>query len=164
VNNVNKINILIDNDKEYKYIISINMSVFRPRLARYNTICCQQIMPVPVIQNKFLSTGPPGPIYPLPLPFTPEPEPYCPPSIIPIEIQTYPTATTPPPGTILVNTTGSTPTGYLECNGAEISRTTYLVLFNVIGIYYGDGDTTTTFNVPNLINDCNINVKYIIKI
>jgi len=139
------------------------MSVFRPKLARYNTICCQQIMPVPVIQSKFLSTGPPGPIYPLPLPFAPEPEPYCPPAIIPIEIQTYPTATTPPPGTILVNTTGSTPTGYLDCDGSEISRTTYSVLFNVIGVYYGDGNTSTTFNVPNLINDCNPNVRYIIK-
>ena len=75
----------------------------------------------------------------------------------------YPIATTPPPGTILVNTTGTTPVGYLECNGSEISRTTYSVLFNVIGVYYGDGDTSTTFNVPNLINDCNPNVKYIIK-
>jgi Phage Tail Collar Domain len=121
-------------------------------------------MPVPVIQREFLSTNPPTPIYPLPLPFYPKPEPYCPPAIVPIEIQIYPTATTPPPGTILVNTTGSTPSGYLLCNGQEVSRTTYSVLFNVIGTYYGDGDLTTTFNIPNLTNDCNPNTQYIIKI
>lgn len=139
------------------------MSVFRPKLARYNTICCQQIMPVPVIQSKFLSTDQPVPIYPLPLPFTPKPEPYCPPSIVPMEIQTYPTINTPPPGTILSNTTGSTPIGYLDCDGSEVNRTTYSVLFNIIGIYYGDGNQTTTFNLPNLSNDCNPNIKYIIK-
>ena len=44
----------------------------------------------------------------------------------------------------------SAPNGYLKCNGAEISRTTYAALFSVIGTTYGAGDGSTTFNVPDL--------------
>ena len=42
------------------------------------------------------------------------------------------------------------PTGYLECNGATISRTTYANLFSIIGTGYGAGDGSTTFQVPDL--------------
>lgn len=42
------------------------------------------------------------------------------------------------------------PSGYLECNGAAISRTTYSSLFSVIGTTWGAGDGTTTFNLPQL--------------
>jgi microcystin-dependent protein len=42
------------------------------------------------------------------------------------------------------------PTGYLWCDGAAISRTTYADLFLVIGTAYGAGDGSTTFNVPNM--------------
>ena len=42
------------------------------------------------------------------------------------------------------------PTGFLVCNGGEISRTTYSELFAVIGTTYGSGDGSTTFNLPNL--------------
>lgn len=42
------------------------------------------------------------------------------------------------------------PNGFLFCNGAAVSRTTYANLFNVIGTTYGSGDGTTTFNVPNM--------------
>ena len=42
------------------------------------------------------------------------------------------------------------PTGWLECNGAEISRTKYARLFKKIGTKYGAGDGSTTFNLPNL--------------
>lgn len=35
------------------------------------------------------------------------------------------------------------------CNGQAISRTTYADLFAAIGIAYGPGDATTTFNVPD---------------
>ena len=42
------------------------------------------------------------------------------------------------------------PAGYFLCDGQTISRTTYATLFGVIGTTYGAGDTTTTFNVPNL--------------
>lgn len=42
------------------------------------------------------------------------------------------------------------PSGYLLCNGAEVSRATYVSLFSVIGVVYGTGNGTTTFNLPNL--------------
>jgi microcystin-dependent protein len=42
------------------------------------------------------------------------------------------------------------PSGWLLCDGQAVSRTTYIDLFNVIGGYYGAGDGSTTFNVPNL--------------
>ena len=42
------------------------------------------------------------------------------------------------------------PTGWLLCDGAAVSRTTYAALFAAIGITYGAGNTTTTFNVPNM--------------
>lgn len=44
------------------------------------------------------------------------------------------------------------PTGWLRCDGAEYSRSTYSKLFNRIGITYGSGDGSTTFNVPNLMD------------
>lgn len=45
---------------------------------------------------------------------------------------------------------GSTsPTGWLECNGAAVSRTTYATLFGVIGTTFGSGDGSTTFNLPD---------------
>lgn len=45
----------------------------------------------------------------------------------------------------------SAPSGWLLCNGAAVSRTTYSALFAVIGTTYGSGDTSTTFNVPDLL-------------
>jgi len=42
------------------------------------------------------------------------------------------------------------PTGWLECNGAAISRTTYANLFSKIGTTYGPGNNSTTFNIPDL--------------
>lgn len=39
--------------------------------------------------------------------------------------------------------------GYLLCNGAEVSRTTYAALFAVIGTTFGTGDQSTTFNLPD---------------
>lgn len=44
---------------------------------------------------------------------------------------------------------GTLPTGYLECTGAAVSRTTYAELFAVIGTTYGSGDGSTTFNLPD---------------
>lgn len=37
----------------------------------------------------------------------------------------------------------------LPCNGAAVSRTTYAKLFAVIGTTHGEGDGSTTFNVPD---------------
>ena len=44
---------------------------------------------------------------------------------------------------------GAVPAGYLLCDGAAVSRTMYHDLFSVIGITYGAGDGSTTFNVPD---------------
>lgn len=46
----------------------------------------------------------------------------------------------------------SVPTGYLLCDGTAKSRTDYADLFEVIGTTFGVGDSSTTFNLPNLIN------------
>ena len=42
------------------------------------------------------------------------------------------------------------PEGWLQCNGAAVSRTTYAALFAVIGTKYGSGDGSNTFNLPLL--------------
>ena len=42
------------------------------------------------------------------------------------------------------------PTGWLECNGATISRSTYATLFAAIGTTYGAGDGSSTFVLPDL--------------
>jgi microcystin-dependent protein len=42
------------------------------------------------------------------------------------------------------------PAGYLICNGQAVSRTEYPGLFQAISTYYGAGDGSTTFNVPDL--------------
>ena len=42
------------------------------------------------------------------------------------------------------------PTGWLECDGAAISRTTYSQLFGILGTTYGVGNGVTTFNIPDL--------------
>lgn len=44
---------------------------------------------------------------------------------------------------------GTVPTGFLLCNGAAVSRTTYADLFTAIGTTYGAGDESTTFNIPD---------------
>ena len=41
------------------------------------------------------------------------------------------------------------PAGWLLCNGAAVSRTTYATLFLAIGTAWGAGDGSTTFNVPD---------------
>lgn len=46
----------------------------------------------------------------------------------------------------------SVPSGFLECDGSAVSRTTYAGLFAVVGTNYGTGDGSTTFNLPNLQN------------
>ena len=55
-----------------------------------------------------------------------------------------------PTATIIPWTDSSVPSGYLECNGAAVSRSTYSALFAEIGTTYGAGDGSSTFNVPDL--------------
>ncbi|KKK81955.1 hypothetical protein LCGC14_2808220 [marine sediment metagenome] len=42
------------------------------------------------------------------------------------------------------------PAGFLICDGAAISRSTYSDLFDIIGTRYGVGNGSTTFNVPDM--------------
>lgn len=42
------------------------------------------------------------------------------------------------------------PNGWIVCDGRALSRTKYSNLFNVIGITFGSGDGSTTFNIPDL--------------
>jgi len=65
--------------------------------------------------------------------------------------------TTVPTGTVSAFAGSSAPTGYLLCDGSPVNRTTYAALAGVLedpltpGTYiYGDGDGSTTFNLPDL--------------
>ena len=53
-------------------------------------------------------------------------------------------------GAIKPWTKTTAPAGYVLCDGAAISRTTYADLFAVISTTYGVGDGSSTFNVPQL--------------
>lgn len=56
-----------------------------------------------------------------------------------------------PVGSILIWSSASLPSAkYLLCNGQAVSRTTYASLFARIGVVFGNGDGSTTFNLPNL--------------
>ena len=56
-----------------------------------------------------------------------------------------------PAGSVIAFAGNSTPAGgFLLCNGAAVSRTTYAALFAAIGTTYGTGNGSTTFNLPNL--------------
>lgn len=43
----------------------------------------------------------------------------------------------------------SPPSGWLNCAGGAVSRTTYAALYAAIGVAFGDGDGSTTFNLPD---------------
>jgi len=55
-----------------------------------------------------------------------------------------------PTASVFALATSTVPSGYLECDGAAVSRTTYADLFAAIGTTYGSGNGASTFNVPNL--------------
>lgn len=69
-----------------------------------------------------------------------------------VSIPTVPAApaSTEDPGSIKMFGGSSAPTGWLLCDGAAVSRSTYADLFAEIGTAYGVGNGSTTFNVPNL--------------
>ncbi len=54
-----------------------------------------------------------------------------------------------PTGTVITHAAASAPTGFLECDGAAVSRSTYAALFAVIATTYGIGNGSTTFNLPD---------------
>ena len=55
-----------------------------------------------------------------------------------------------PTATIVPWSSSSVPTGFLECNGATVSRSTYAALFAIVGTTYGAGDGASTFGLPDL--------------
>lgn len=55
-----------------------------------------------------------------------------------------------PVGQIAAFGRSEAPTGWLKCNGFQVSRTTYADLFAEIGTTFGEGDGSTTFRLPDL--------------
>ena len=55
-----------------------------------------------------------------------------------------------PTGSVYTFATTTVPSGYLECNGAAVSRSTYSNLFGIISTTWGAGDGSSTFNLPDL--------------
>ena len=55
-----------------------------------------------------------------------------------------------PAGSVFSFATSTVPSGYLECNGAAVSRSTYASLFSAISTTWGVGDGSSTFNLPDL--------------
>lgn len=58
-------------------------------------------------------------------------------------------AGTNPSGVVFAFAGTSVPAGYLLCDGSLVSRTTYATLFATIGTAHGQGDGSTTFNLPD---------------
>ena len=56
-----------------------------------------------------------------------------------------------PVGTVEYFATATPPAGYLKADGAAVGRETYPDLFAAIGTAFGEGDGSTTFNLPDLI-------------
>lgn len=55
-----------------------------------------------------------------------------------------------PVGTVMDYAGGTAPTNYALCYGQAISRTDFAALFAILGVLYGAGDGSTTFNLPDL--------------
>lgn len=55
-----------------------------------------------------------------------------------------------PSGVVMPFAGASIPSGWLPCDGSVVSRSVYADLFAVIGTVYGNGDGSTTFQVPDL--------------
>jgi microcystin-dependent protein len=55
-----------------------------------------------------------------------------------------------PIGTVLPYTNETAPENWLVCDGSELDRTEYNYLFAIIGTTFGEGDGSTTFNLPNI--------------
>ena len=54
------------------------------------------------------------------------------------------------PGAIQAYAGAAAPTGWLECDGSAVSRSTYAGLYSAIGVTWGAGDGVSTFNLPDL--------------
>lgn len=69
-----------------------------------------------------------------------------------------------PAGSVFAHAGTTVPSGYLLCNGAAVSRTTYATLFSAIGTVFGSGDGSATFNVPDLRDRTAVGVSSTIAI
>jgi len=56
---------------------------------------------------------------------------------------------TTPTGAVMAFAMKAAPADWLPCDGAAVSRTAYANLFKTIGTFWGAGDGSTTFNVPD---------------
>jgi len=56
----------------------------------------------------------------------------------------------PPVGSNTMYGGSSAPSGWFYCNGQAVSRSIQSNLFNAIGTTFGNGDGSTTFNLPDL--------------
>jgi hypothetical protein len=159
---------------------------FRSKLARYNTVCCEQVMPVPVIPVCAIGKYRPVPICPLPVipycvcdscdpPAEPSDEPVEMPfseSALQSTLQTYmkKNRTIPhysplqdhPTGTIVTHSSNTIPSGYLPCDGRLLSRNDYPILFLMIQTTYGGDDSR--FALPYLEHTDSTSIFYLIKI
>jgi microcystin-dependent protein len=66
-------------------------------------------------------------------------------SAIASAVQTY----LQPAGTVIDFAGSSVPSGWLECDGTAVSRSTYATLYSAVGDTWGAGNGTTTFNLPD---------------
>lgn len=56
----------------------------------------------------------------------------------------------PPPGSVFFSASSTLDNGYLRPDGSAVSRSVFAALFAKIGLTYGAGDGTTTFNLPDI--------------
>lgn len=55
-----------------------------------------------------------------------------------------------PVGTVIAFAGNDLPSGWLWCDGTAVERSEYNKLFSAIGIAFGEGDGSTTFNLPGM--------------
>ena len=55
-----------------------------------------------------------------------------------------------PVGLIILQSGNNYPDNFLLCDGKSLKQSDYPDLFNIIGITFGSGDVSDTFNLPNL--------------
>ena len=136
------------------------MSITTKLARRYN---CEQVMPVPLIKRKLLCEQCPAQCV-LPTAMTTSMIAPMTTSITSIATSIAPMASTVPiteyssdahilPGSIVTYPLHSIPDGYYLCDGSNVSRTVDSVLFQAIGTFYGSGDGSTTFGLPNLMSE-----------
>ena len=66
------------------------------------------------------------------------------------ELEAYGPAEVDLTGVVMPFATTVPPAGFLKCDGSAVSRTTYADLFSKVGTFWGEGDGSTTFNLPDL--------------